>query len=84
MYAITTWYFPNHIQQLPFYAQDYAARGYSSPQEYLFTANNYRVLLQSQLFSFGLVILFQVFLGTLTALLCKYILPRWLLIDNEQ
>lgn len=86
MYTVTTWYFPGHIEQLPFFTNDYLTRGYASPQEYLFTANNYRVLFQSQLFSFGLVILFQIAIGILTALLCKFILPRWLplAMNNEQ
>jgi hypothetical protein len=82
MYCLTTWFYADHLVQLPFFAGDFATRGYNSPQEYLFTGNNYRILLQSQLFSFGLIILFQVLLGTLTALLCKYILPKWLPINN--
>jgi len=75
-YWISTAFFADRLYQLPFFAKDYAYHGYTSPQQYLFTGNNYVELMQLQAFSCVLTFLFRVALAGAVAWVWQQIRNR--------
>jgi hypothetical protein len=72
-YSISTWLFADQLVQLPFFLKDYTYHGYQSPREYLFAGSNYADLMQLQVFSMGIVLLFQTMLGGLIGTIAGHI-----------
>ena len=63
MYWISTAFFPDQLYQLPQFANNADYHAYSSPKQYLFTGNNYSKLMNVQLLSWALSVIFQVALA---------------------
>lgn len=66
MYWISTAFFADQLHRLPQFAKNADYHGYASPKQYLFAGNNYSTLMNVQLLSWALSVVFQVaFAGTM-------------------